>query len=46
MAIVERSRVNVWIFLSARTRKSDSCREVAVSGVSTVLEEITKYDHP
>ena len=32
-------------FLSAWTRKSGSCREVAVSGVSTVLEEITKYDH-
>ena len=32
-------------FLSAWTRKSGSFREVAVSGVSTVLEEITKYDH-
>ena len=41
MAVVERFKQEVMYGLSAGTKKSGFCREVAVSGGSTVLELLT-----
>jgi len=45
VSVVERflTRINVWPFLSTRTKKSGRCREVAISRGSTVCLTLNMY---